>query len=112
MLISALVFFALLFLLPGLIVHIQSLRYMKKLGATNAIWRSFSPLSFLLTPIVVFPMYSFSIYSILMVPAEQRPTTLRLSLEKVNSGIDNEDVIIKQSVIYAMASVFKIKLDD
>lgn len=111
MTVSVLVFFALLFLLPGLVVHIQSLRYMKKMGATNAVWRSFSPVSVLLTPLIVLPVYSFGLFSILMVPAEQRPISLKLSLEKTSTDDIPENVIIKQSVIYGMASVFRIDLD-
>lgn len=99
-----------LFFLPGLLVHIQSLRYLKKLGETDAVWQTLNPLSVLLIFFLALPVYSIGFYSILFKPADARVLGLKTALFQIRNEGDN--LAVKESVVYGMASVFGINLDD
>lgn len=99
-----------LFFLPGLLVHIQSLRYLKKLGETDAVWQTLSPLSVLLTLFLALPVYSIGLYSVLFTPVDARVLGLKTALSKIRS--EGGNLAVKESVVYGMARVLGINLDN
>ena len=107
-----LIFVLFVFWLPGLTVWVQSLRYQKKLGAPDGIWRNLNPFSLLLTVAFGFPIFSVGLFTIFMAPKEQRALSLKASLEKSVNPEDTEEVVItKNSLFYAMASLTGVEID-
>lgn len=110
---TILVFIFVLFWLPGLVVYIQSLRITKKNGGNEVFWNAFSPITLLLSVVILLPAYSVALYSMFMVPAQQRPLSLKMALSKLRDGESSEEnQAFKESIVFAIASILGIKIDE
>lgn len=99
----------LFFLVPGAWVHIQSIRFLTKNGEKDAIWQSLSPLPFFLIVFVAIPLYSFTFFSLLLVPAVDRTVGIQTAYKEMKAKSDT--TAVKLSVVHGLAGVFGVKLE-